>query len=207
LRKHGQEVLPVCAGGTDSVGHERAFMDKFEALIEDVLRLNAARAVVVQPSDVIFREEFRKACERNACGKYGTNWMGPPAVGPVDELMAKARAYKHGLLLQTVHTISSSFDMKGMMAGGKDFDGIFRSVLACMRDKYAIRDALPLGAGCCRICEKCAYLDREPCRHPDQALSSLEAYGMDVMALARDMGVPYHAGPKTVTFFGLILFN
>lgn len=182
-------------------------MDDFGALIEDAMRLHAARAVMVRPSDITFREEFRKACERNACGKYGTNWMGPPAVGPLDELMEKARAYKHGLLLQTVHPVSSSFDMKGMITGGKDFEQVFRNVLACMRDKYAIEDALPLGAGCCGICEKCAYLEHEPCRHPDQALSSLEAYGMDVMALARDIGIPYHGGPKSVAFFGLILFN
>jgi predicted metal-binding protein len=179
----------------------------FDAVIEDALELGAARAVVINTSDIAFHEEFRKACERNACGKYGTNWMGPPAVGPVDELMAKARAYSRGLLLQTIHPVSGSFDMKGMIAGGKAFDEIFRLVLACMRDKHGIRETLPLGAGCCRICPKCAYLDHEPCRHQDLALSSLKAYGMDVMALARDMGIPYRGGPKSVAFFGLILFN
>jgi predicted metal-binding protein len=182
-------------------------MTDFDALVKDALELNAARAVVVDSSSISFREEFRKACERNACGKYGTNWMGPPAVGPVDELMAKARAYPYGLLLQTVHEVSSSFDMKGMMAGGKVFDEVFRRVLSCMREKHRLTKVLPLGAGCCRICPKCAYLDGEPCRHPDQALSSLEAYGMDVMTLARDMNIPYRSGPKSVGFFGLILFD
>lgn len=182
-------------------------MDIFEALIDDALKLGVARAVVVKTSDITFREEFRKACERNACGRFGTNWMGPPAVGAVDELMVKARAFEHGLLLQTVHAVASSFDMKGMMSGGKEFDEIFRRVLASMKEKYSIGQLLPLGAGCCRICQKCAYLDDEPCRHPEQALSSLEAYGMDVMALARDMAIPYRTAPKTVAFFGLILFN
>lgn len=182
-------------------------MDNFDALVEDALELGAARAVVVNTSDITFREEFRKACERNACGKYDTNWMGPPAVGPIDELMKKARACRHGLLLQTVHPVSSSFDMKSMMAGGKVFGEVFRRVLACMRDKHGISQILPLGAGCCSICPKCAYLDHEPCRHPDQALSSLEAYGMDVMLLAKDMDIPYRSGPKSIALFGLILFN
>lgn len=182
-------------------------IDTFEALVEDVLKLNVARAIVVNPADIVFREEFRKACEKNACGKYDTNWMGPPAVGQLDDLAARARRYKKGLLFQTVHPISRSFDMKGMEEGGRAFDGVFRRVLACMKEKYGILDTLPLGAGCCRICQKCAYLDQEPCRHPDDALSSLEAYGMDVMVLARDVGMPYNNGPKTVTFFGLILFN
>ena len=182
-------------------------MADFDALIEDALELNAARAVVADSSIISFREEFRKACERNACGKYGTNWMGPPAVGTVNELMTRARAYPYGLLLQTVHEVSSSFDMKGMMAGGKAFGETFRRVLSCMREKHGMTNVLPLGAGCCSVCPKCAYLDGEPCRHPDQALSSLEAYGMDVMTLARDMGIPYRGGPKSVGFFGLILFH
>jgi predicted metal-binding protein len=182
-------------------------MDDFDALVKDALELDAARAVVVNTSDIAFHEEFRKACERNACGNYGTNWMGPPAVGLVDELMKRARSYNHGLLLQTVHPVSSSFDMKGMVAAGKAFGEVLRRVLACMRDKHGMSRILPLGAGCCSVCPKCAYLDHEPCRHPDQALSSLEAYGMDVMALARDMGIPYRSGPKSVAFFGLILFN
>jgi predicted metal-binding protein len=162
---------------------------------------------MINPSDIIFREEFRKACERNACGKYDTNWMGPPAVGSIDELMDKAKAYKHGLLLQTIHPVASSFDMKGMMAGGKAFDEVFRAALDCMRGKYSIREVLALGAGCCRNCSKCAYLEREPCRYPDRALSSLEAYGMDVMALAKALDIPYRDGPQSVAFFGLILFN
>jgi predicted metal-binding protein len=186
---------------------EVPMIDTFETLLEDVLKLGVPRAIVVNPADIVFREEFRRACERNACGRYGTNWMGPPAVGQLNDLMARARCYKEGLLFQTVHPVSRSFDMKGMEEGGKAFDEVFRKILRCMKEKYGILDILPLGAGCCRICEKCACLDREPCRHPDDALSSLEAYGMDVMTLARETGMPYNNGPKTVTFFGLILFN
>jgi predicted metal-binding protein len=182
-------------------------VESFDALIQDALELHASRAKVIDPSDIIFREEFRKACERNACGKFGTNWMGPPAVGPIDELMAKAKAYKHGLLLQTVHPVASSFDMKAMVAGGKAFDEVFRAVLNCMRGKHRMGVALPLGAGCCRVCLKCAYLEGEPCRYPDRALSSLEAYGMDVMALAKAHDIPYRDGTKSMAFFGLILFN
>lgn len=183
------------------------YMNSFEALVKDALALGAARAVVIETSRIAFHEEFRKACERNACGKYGTNWMGPPAVGAVEDLMARAREFRFGLLVQTVHPVSSNFDMKGMKAGGEAFEETLRAVLASMRDKHAPGPFLPLGAGCCRICRRCAYLDHEPCRDPDRALSSLEAYGIDVMALAKDMDIPYRTGPKSIAFFGLILFG
>jgi predicted metal-binding protein len=179
----------------------------FDKLIKDALKSGAARAAVVATGDIEFHEEFRKACERNACGKYDTNWMGPPAIGPIDDLAKQVRGYKLGLLVQTVHPVSGRFGMKGMLAGMQAHEQVLRDILAKMAGDHDMKDILALQAGCCAICPRCAYLDREPCRHPDQALSSLEAYGIDVMALARHLGIPYNSGKGSVTFFGLILFN
>ena len=66
---------------------------------------------------------------------------------------------------------------------------------------------LPLNAGCCRICGRCAYLDGEPCRKPDEAVASVEAYGIDVMQMEKDVGIPYYNGKNTISYVGLILFN
>ncbi|MHC6180562.1 DUF2284 domain-containing protein [Clostridium sp. JNZ X4-2] len=56
-------------------------------------------------------------------------------------------------------------------------------------------------------CERCTYLDGEDCRCPDRALSSVEAYGIDVISLEKDVGISYYNGPNTVSYVGLILFN
>ena len=64
---------------------------------------------------------------------------------------------------------------------------------------------LHLGAGGCRMCFRCAKLEGRPCPFPDRALASLEAYGMDVTALAALTGMPYINGPNTVTYFGAVL--
>ncbi len=178
-----------------------------DELVKEAVESGAARAVIVDTSRIGFHEEFRQACERNVCGKYATSWMGPPAIGPIGELMERARRYKKGLFFQTVHPLARSFDMKGIEAGIKVYREVLGKLVERLRSGHGFGDVLPLGAGCCAICPKCAFLDNEPCRHPDQAVSSLEAYGMDVMALARDLGMPYNAGPNTVSFFGLILFN
>jgi hypothetical protein len=42
---------------------------------------------------------------------------------------------------------------------------------------------------------------------PQKALSSLEAYGVDVYQTTQNTGLKYVNGPDTVTFFGMILFH
>ena len=176
-------------------------------LVNDALELRANRAAIVDTAEIRFHEQFRKACERNACGQYNTNWMGPPAIGPIEQLIGKVRKHKKGLLFQTVHQVSGSFDLEGMFGGKKIHEQVFRDLLKKIKNKYDFEDLLPLNVGCCRLCPKCAYLGDEPCRHPDEAVSSLEAYGIDVVALEKGVGIPYHNGKNTVSYVGLVLFN
>jgi len=176
-------------------------------LVKDALESRATRAAIVDTAGLHFHEQFRKACERNACGQYNTNWMGPPAIGPIEQLTGKVRKYKKGLLFQTVHQVSGSFDLEGMVEGKKIHEQVFRDILQKIKNKYDFEDLLPLDVGCCQLCPKCAYLDDEPCRHPDKAVSSLEAYGIDVVALEKSVGIPYHNGKNTVSYVGLVLFK
>jgi predicted metal-binding protein len=176
-------------------------------LVKMALESSASDAAVLDTSEIRFHEDFRKACERNLCRKYDTNWMGPPAIGPISELMRRATSYRRGLLFQTVHRLAGRFDMKGMFSAAEIHGRILRDLLGKIRSTYPSEDILPLSAGCCSICEKCAYLDREPCRNPDQAVSSVEAYGMNVVALEKSAGLPYNNGKNSVTYVGLILFD
>jgi predicted metal-binding protein len=179
----------------------------FDDLIKEALEADATHAAMADVSKIQFREEVRDACARNSCGNYDTNWMGPPAIGSIKDLMERARKYKHGLLFQTVCNVKSSFDLKGMIKGAEVHKKVFRSVIERIKKKYNIKDMLPLNAGCCRICKKCAYLDGEPCRNPDEAVSSVEAYGIDVVRMEKDAGMPYYNGKNTISYVGLILFN
>jgi predicted metal-binding protein len=97
--------------------------------------------------------------------------------------------------------------MKGMSEAAAGHGTLFRNFLDRIRSLNPEEDILPLDAGCCSYCDACAYLDGAPCPYPDQALSSLEAYGMNVAALMKKAGMPYNHGKKAVGFVGLILFN
>jgi predicted metal-binding protein len=182
-------------------------MKNQDSLLEIAFESGASHAAILDVSQIQFHEDFRKACEKNFCRKYDTNWMGPPAIGPVSMLKERVSRYQKGLLFQTVHPVRSNFDMKGMMEGAKAHKAILQNLLQSLRKRYPQEDILPLDAGCCSHCEKCAYLDRESCRHPDLAVSSLEAYGMNVIALQKSAGVPYNHGKNKVCYVGMILFN
>ncbi|MEJ2111415.1 MAG: DUF2284 domain-containing protein [Acidobacteriota bacterium] len=182
-------------------------MVRLQQLLKAANDCGIRHAAIVDTSDIRFHKDYRKACEKNACGKYNSNWMGPPAIGPIRELERDVLRFKRGLLLETVHRLDRSFDFKGMRAAAGVHQSIFRKFLDEIRRIYPAEVLLPLDAGCCSYCEKCAYQDREPCRYPDQAVSSVEAYGMDVGHIMKKAGLPYNHGKGTVCFVGLILFD
>ena len=180
--------------------------DNLKQLVDKAKESGAKSAAILQTSDIRFSEEFRKACERNTCGKYGTNWMCPPGVGPFEELKAKALSYCRGLVFQTVYQLEDSFDFEGMEQAAKKHEQVFRNILAAIRSENGFQEVFGLNAGDCKVCSKCNYSDGEECRYPDKAVASVESYGIDVNTLVSGCGIPYNNGPNTVSYVGLFLF-
>jgi predicted metal-binding protein len=176
-------------------------------LVRDALALNATHASIAEVAEIKFNKDFRTLCEQNSCGSYNKNWMCPPAVGDFNDLKERALGFKQGLLFQTVHPIERPLDWKCMLEGGGCHTKLFRKILECMENNYNFKEILPLNAGPCTYCKKCSYLVGEKCRFPDKAVSSVEANGIDVMALVKASGIPYNNGKNTVSFVALILFN
>ena len=57
------------------------------------------------------------------------------------------------------------------------------------------------------MCEVCGKRTGEPCRFPQKAIGSLEAYGINVSLLAKESGMNYINGADTVTYFGAVFFR
>ena len=173
-------------------------------LIETALNCGAASAAVVPVEKIPFEREFRAACEDNICGKYGTNWMCPPDVGDIDEMISRAKSYKYALVFQSIGQLEGSYDLKGMIAAAKNHQDIMTAIARDIQP--TLGDSLFLGAGGCKICTRCGKPDDIPCRFPEKATASLEAYGVSVAGLASASGLRYINGQNTVTFFGGVLF-
>ncbi len=143
-------------------------------------------------------------CEHNACGQYDKNWTCPPAVESLDNIRRKLSMFTNMIIVYKIYNIDSSFDWKGMMSGIMDF----RDTLINMKNdfpkdfKYMI-----LGAGSCLVCERCAYIEGEKCRKPEDAFLSVEACGIDVVRLMKDNGLKYHNGVNTVTYIGAVIYK
>lgn len=176
-----------------------------ETLTAMALRLGATRAAIVSVPDIQFSESFRDLCELNSCGKYKTNWMCPPAVGPFEELKNQVLAFEKGLVVQTVYQMEDSFDFEGMMNAASIHEKVFRDILDHIKKEELLENILSLNAGACKYCENCTYPGQD-CLYPDEALASVEAYGIDVTALVTACGIPYNNGQASVSYVGMVLF-
>ncbi|MBO7406429.1 MAG: DUF2284 domain-containing protein, partial [Clostridia bacterium] len=137
---------------------------------------------------------------------YVKCWTCPPDVGDIDALIAKLRSFEYILVYQYGGTLEDSFDFEGMMDAALKHNELTAAVRAAC-EKEAFRDRLYLCAGGCRICPVCAKKTGEPCRHPGEALASLEAYGVNVSRLAAAADMKYINGQNTVTYFSGVLFS
>lgn len=175
------------------------------ALLELCRAEGAADARVIDTATIPFDPHLRSYCAANACGSYGRNYACPPHVGEPDELIARARSYRRALLFQTVGQLEDSFDIEGMGRAGKRHKDVCHAIFDRLTPQLGRH--MVLTAGGCDRCATCAAVTGEPCRFPDQAVSSLEAYCMNVSQLCGKCGMKYINGANTVTYFAMCLFD
>ena len=156
---------------------------------------------VIATSEIHFSSEVRGFCEGNMCRNYEKTWACPPAVGTVEECRERILGYEHALVFASAYQLEDSFDFEGMSEGHRDF----KAVCDRLYEKCSGDFLLLSNEGCIR-CAKCTYPD-VPCRFPEKLFHALEGYGVFVNELARSAGVPYKAGEKPVSYFGLLCYN
>ena len=106
--------------------------------------------------------------------------------------------------MQTCGSIEDSFDFEAMQR----IEDLHKSHFSEMQDALVQTGVrfLPLGAGCCTVCPVCSYPDA-PCRFPDRAVASMEAYGMVVLEVCRANDLPYYYGADKLAYTGCFLIE
>ena len=175
-----------------------------EQLIQLATETGAAKATVIPVAEIVTSAEFLDACRQNMCGQWGRCWMCPPDVGEIENLMAELHTYENCLWYQTIGELEDSFDIEGMgeakhrhILFSQKLEGVVKPLLG----KH-----LHLTCGGCGLCERCSRIDNEPCRMPDKAMPSLEAYGVNVYQTTKPTELKYINGQNTVTYFGAVLY-
>jgi len=164
----------------------------------------AFRSYIIDVDKIPFDKELRKYCAMNYCGFYGKNYACPPEVGEPDEVIEKAKSFKRALIFQTVTDLEDSYDFEGMEEAAKNHTKLSNQLNKEFKNNVDVY--LQLTVGACTVCEDCSIKEGLPCRLPDLAISSLEAYCMNVSTLAELCDMKYINGQNTVTYFGAFLF-
>ena len=178
--------------------------DRLQALF---LQEGAAQTAVIPEAKIVTSGKYRELCEANQCGKYGQCWMCPPDVGPIEDLMDMIHQYPVSVWFQTTYHLEDNFDIKGMMAGSKAHSAMAHRIKKKLPEILGKAPYLLLSVGGCGVCERCSKRDGLPCRHPDEAVTSLEACGISVYDSIQGTDMLYINGEGTVTFFGAVFLK
>lgn len=159
-------------------------------------------AAALDPATLSAREDVRAMCVSDRCSAYGKNWTCPPHCGSLKECEEAMGRLKRGILVQTVGKTRKAIDSRAYRETEAKHLQQFYALAEAIRAAHP--GALCLGSGGCRICKTCAY--PLPCRFPEKACPSMEAYGLFVTDVCRKNGLAYHHGENTITYTGCILF-
>jgi predicted metal-binding protein len=175
-------------------------------LVKEALDAGFSSAGELNLDALVFMPEVRDMCSVDRCHHYGKNWRCPPACGSIEDASAEASKYSYGMLVQTTGKMESDFDYETIEQASDKHKSSFDALVKTLRGRYGTDDILPMGAGTCTICDECTYPD-EQCRHPDDSISSMEAYGLWVSKVCELSSVPYYYGKQTITFTSCYLLK
>lgn len=174
----------------------------YERLREMALDSGFSYTVPLNTDTIELKQEVRDMCAQG-CQQYAKRWSCPPGCGFLEELRKNIDFYNQGILVQTVTELEDEFDWDGMMKAQNLHQEHFLTFLEKLHASQF--SFLPLGTGCCMICETCTYPDT-PCRFPQKKISSMEAYGMLVSEICQKNQLKYYYGPNTISYVACVLF-
>ena len=155
-------------------------------------------------SALVFMPEVRDMCSADRCNQYGKNWCCPPGCGSIEDAAKRAAEYSYGIIVQTIGQMEDDFDYETIQGTSDKHKSNFASLIEGLRKRYP--DMLPMGAGTCSVCKTCTYPDA-PCRNPDKAIPSMEAYGLWVSKVCELSNIPYNNGKQTITYTSCYLLK
>ena len=158
----------------------------------------------IDPRELEFTPRVRKICQAE-CPRYNQTWACPPAVGEVEQCREKCLGHGACLLIGTVVETEDISDMETTLATRGDHEAVTEQV----GDLLKAQGITPyiLSTEACAICERCAWLDGQPCRFPEKMVSSMEAYGMVVTEVCKANDLPYNYGKNTIAYTSCVLFD
>lgn len=157
----------------------------------------------IDPSELEFSERIRWICETE-CPMYGKSWACPPGVGSVEHCQNKCRSFENCLLISSIVEVNDIANMEETLATRGDHENLTNQVRDLMREQGV--DPFVLSSEACALCERCAYLDGEPCRFPERMHPCVESQGINVLPVLESRGLEFQFGANVVTWISLLFY-
>ena len=157
----------------------------------------------IDPSQLEFAQRIRWICEHE-CPMYGKTWACPPGVGSVESCQAKCLAYKNCLMIATITEVTDITSIEETLATRPEHEAITNQVAALMGQQGI--EPYILSTEACSICDRCAILDGQPCRHPERMHPCVESHGINVIPVMEECGMEFQFGDNVVTWISLLFF-
>lgn len=158
----------------------------------------------IDPKELEFSSRIRYICQAE-CPMYGKSWACPPATGEVDACQKRCMAYKNCLLVGTIVEVGDIANINETLSTRGDHEAVTNEIRELMRSQGV--EPYILSTEACAQCERCAYLDGEPCRLPDRMHPCIESHGINVIPVLENNGLEFQYGGNVVTWYSLLFFN
>ena len=157
----------------------------------------------IDPKQLEFSNRIRWICETE-CPMYGKTWACPPGVGCVAECKGKCLSYENCLMIATVTEVNDIADLEETLATRPGHEEITGQVGQMMEELGAKPYILSTEA--CTVCERCAYLDGQPCRKPEWMHPCVESHGINLIPTLEENGIEFQFGGNVVTWVSLLFY-
>ena len=157
----------------------------------------------IDPKALEFSERIRWIC-KNECPMYNKTWACPPATGAVAECKATCLGYENCLMIATITEVEDIANLEETLATRPEHEQITNEVRDLMEEQ-GVRPYV-LSTEACTVCEHCAWLDGQPCRHPERMHPCVESHGINLIPVLEENGIEFQFGANVVTWVSLLFY-
>ncbi len=178
-------------------------MMDLEKLEEQLAELPLYFYSFIDPKALEFSERIRYICSAE-CPMYDKTWACPPAVGEVAACRTRCLQYENCLLMGTITEVADIADIEQTLATRPAHE----EVTNVLRELFRQQGVEPyiLSTEACSVCDRCAWLDGQPCRYPDRMHPCVESHGINLIPTLEENGLPFQYGENVVTWYSLLFF-
>ena len=157
----------------------------------------------IDPKTLEFSDRIRYICA-SECPMCNKTWACPPAVGEVAECKNRCLQYENCLMVGTITEVSDIANIEEALATRPAHEEITNQV----REMFRAQGVEPyiLSTEACSVCDRCAWLDGEPCRFPEKMHPCVESHGINLIPTLEENGLPFQYGDNIVTWYSLFFF-